>query len=946
MRFTWTSSILWLSLSLSTFIPLLCQESGSLRELFRHKVQEIGLDGAEVWAVDLIHEHLEGVMVGIGLFDIAREIGDVEFSHAFTIRKLKNGELHPVLGHFHLGTLHQYRCAELGLVEKDHLKREALCQEAAFTHYTESVRYMEGVVNDPNRAEESLLVQQHFDYSGMLNDLSILAMSAAMDDSADAAAAERAETIFEHAINYFPEHSSILANYALFEFARRNFDKADALEIRAIQVSAGSDKEPMLLHNRGWHMLKAGNLVGAEEMWAAAVALPTFDGAQHMTRLDLAATRCTQGSRELSRVTYVQAISEVVQAAEQGNARAQTILAGGVFGALGTVLPQVITSVEDAVHDRHLLLTNLRMLREATSSPEALGRIVHKLLGLEGNSTLQMKQPLRLDDPGATVGCLALGYCLIYDGGDNLEPRVALAEFYKKASPSLGYTAPWLLESDPLARSRLKVGFLSSFWYRHSVGLLLESVVEGLPRQDFDVHLIALSSTYGPGGDIYMPGGTDGDEVSKRLSAAFPRGNIHAFPDSTRLAILQQYVAALELDVLVLGEIGMHSNTYFLAFSRLARRTVQFWGHASTSGISPVSLVLPDETEETEEKVAGTDPCTSGGVDYFISSSLFEDADAQLKYSERLIHTPGLSFAFRRPAMPEGLPVAPADVASGAWQIVRRAWLVSVSGSTGEKLLQNHELMHGPNWRLISVPQTLYKLHPDFDRLLAGVLTADPSALIVALRGVHEQAWVDRFVARVEHALPSSASGDAAKRIICLPNLKRDHYFRLVGYSDVVLDTFPVGGGRSSLEIFSTGTPIVVLYPRTSILQLTSGMYRAMGMFSRGQYDNTTHCAPVDTDYGLVTFNEGDYVHAAVTIAMNATYQAHIRSLIQERNSVLYVNNELQPPAAPPCACCLPNTVLADWTRVIKEVSVRPRPHCAALSDDKDVSLMPSALIL
>lgn len=35
-----------------------------------------------------------------------------------------------------------------------------------------------------------------------------------------------------------------------------------------------------------------------------------------------------------------------------------------------------------------------------------------------------------------------------------------------------------------------------------------------------------------------------------------------------------------------------------------------------------------------------------------------------------------------------------------------------------------------------------------------------------------------------------------------------------------MLDTFPVGGGRSSFEIFAVGTPIVMLYNRTSILQV------------------------------------------------------------------------------------------------------------------------------
>lgn len=42
----------------------------------------------------------------------------------------------------------------------------------------------------------------------------------------------------------------------------------------------------------------------------------------------------------------------------------------------------------------------------------------------------------------------------------------------------------------------------------------------------------------------------------------------------------------------------------------------------------------------------------------------------------------------------------------------------------------------------------------------------------------------------------------------------------LVELADVVLDPFPVGGGRSSLEVFAVGTPIVMLYNRTSILQV------------------------------------------------------------------------------------------------------------------------------
>ena len=61
--------------------------------------------------------------------------------------------------------------------------------------------------------------------------------------------------------------------------------------------------------------------------------------------------------------------------------------------------------------------------------------------------------------------------------------------------------------------------------------------------------------------------------------------------------------------MLVLGEVGMDPHSYFLAFARLARRSVLFWGHAVTSGIT-----------------RSLDGGGCIGPDYFVSSSLFEAA--------------------------------------------------------------------------------------------------------------------------------------------------------------------------------------------------------------------------------------------------------------------------------------------------------------------------------
>lgn len=113
----------------------------------------------------------------------------------------------------------------------------------------------------------------------------------------------------------------------------------------------------------------------------------------------------------------------------------------------------------------------------------------------------------------------------------------------------------------------------------------------------------------------------------------------------------------------------MNFEAYFLSFARLARRSVLFWGHAVTSGVSafdalhPRSGVSRDAVDRTREGkgdgLAGSSekggdlggatpgrveggsalPHEVGGIDYFVSSWLFEDQSlgrlAQSKYSER-----------------------------------------------------------------------------------------------------------------------------------------------------------------------------------------------------------------------------------------------------------------------------------------------------------------------
>ena len=134
----------------------------------------------------------------------------------------------------------------------------------------------------------------------------------------------------------------------------------------------------------------------------------------------------------------------------------------------------------------------------------------------------------------------------------------------------------------------------------------------------------------------------------------------------------------------------MNSMAYFLLFSRLSRRTAIFWGHAVTSGVSQFDTV-PDEA--------------TGGGDYFVSSTLFEPKDGgQDDYSEQLYLMRSMTTRFLPPVQPR-LSLEIEDVLPGI-----------------------------ANMRLYLVPQTLYKLHPDFDGLLASILRRDEKAVVASPR--------------------------------------------------------------------------------------------------------------------------------------------------------------------------------------------------------------------
>ena len=217
------------------------------------------------------------------------------------------------------------------------------------------------------------------------------------------------------------------------------------------------------------------------------------------------------------------------------------------------------------------------------------------------------------------------------------------------------------------------------------------------------------------------------------------------------LEAIARHVIADDLDVLVYPELGMHPDTFTLASLRLAPVQCAGWGHPNTTG-------LPE-------------------IDWYLSPAAMEPEDAGRLYSEKLALLPGLGTRYATP--------------SGVAQ-----------GSRADFGLPEDR-------NLYLVPQSLFKIHPDNDALLADVLARDPKGLLVLYAAPHEPVTM-ALGARL--ALALGVRGMLLEdRAIFLRYMTHGEYLRVNRLCDVMLDTRHWSGGNTSLDALAMGLPVVTL---------------------------------------------------------------------------------------------------------------------------------------
>jgi predicted O-linked N-acetylglucosamine transferase (SPINDLY family) len=362
-----------------------------------------------------------------------------------------------------------------------------------------------------------------------------------------------------------------------------------------------------------------------------------------------------------------------------------------------------------------------------------------------------LKKNLALDN--FVSGDATTSFELSYQGLDNRLLFEEISSMYLDICPSLAWSAPHCIQSNRNLRSsseRIRIGFVSNFFHFHPVSNCFGDIIKCVSREKFEVFTISMTSSTRDNTFQDLHGHSDGTiSVPNNLDKA------------------RKMIADARLDILIYPEIGMDSQTYLLAFSRLAPVQCVMSGHPDTTGIP--------------------------NVDYFISNSYLEPKNADDHYSEKLIKLSSILVGDIKTHAPRE------DASRIDYGIPKEA-------------------------NVYICAQTPYKFHPEFDNILGEILRQDSEGILILFKGPvnkHSQLLYQRL---------SKTIPDVIDRVMLLDRVPYHEFSSILSVCDVALDTIHFNGGSTSVMAFAQGIPVVTMPTQFMRGRVTYGYYLQMGM--------------------------------------------------------------------------------------------------------------------
>ena len=265
-----------------------------------------------------------------------------------------------------------------------------------------------------------------------------------------------------------------------------------------------------------------------------------------------------------------------------------------------------------------------------------------------------------------------------------------------------------------------------------------------------------------------------------------------------------------QLDILIYPEIGMDQGASVLAAMRLAPKQCAAWGHPVTTG--------------------------HANIDYFFSSALMEPENAQAHYSEQLILLEGIGTCYLKPVLPS--PVKRSDFSL-------------------------------PQERVLYLcPQSLYKIHPDNDRLMLEILARNKNAVLVFFQAT-DLSITRAFMKRLESVM-NEYGMEKSGQIKILPRMAHENYLRVNMLCDVMLDTLHWSGGNTTLDALACGLPVVTMPGEFMRGRQSYGMLRCMGLNE------------------LIAHDRKDYVEIATRLGTDSAWHQQVVQHINTNSDVIF----------------------------------------------------------
>jgi predicted O-linked N-acetylglucosamine transferase (SPINDLY family) len=264
-----------------------------------------------------------------------------------------------------------------------------------------------------------------------------------------------------------------------------------------------------------------------------------------------------------------------------------------------------------------------------------------------------------------------------------------------------------------------------------------------------------------------------------------------------------------KLDIVFYTDIGMSGDLYYLTFYRLAKFQINTLGHPETSG--------------------------NNNIDYFLSNEMSESYDSSKYYSEKLVKFKNFNIYCDIPKFNN----------------------------------KDFKYKFPQNNNIYFCPQTIFKLVPDFDEVLKGIINSDHKALIFFIKDFYHYQY-KIFLQRLKNKKID------LDKIVFLDRLSQNEFIYLCGKADVLLDPLYFGAGNSFIETFLYPAPLVTC-PGTFLRSRI-----ALGLYKQLNIQDAPICKSIE-----------DYVFKAVELANNKKSNFLIREQISEKGKFFFKNKNV-----------------------------------------------------